>query len=435
MATSKEAPQQYKQPSRKGKKAWRKNVDVTEIQEGLEAVREEIIKGGVIAEKPPEELFILDTTGDAAIQKAYNKVQKPLKADEILARRSAVPAVDSRKRSLGVTDGVLGDRSKRRKGNGVSYKDYDRLKKRAYGGVQPSEDILERDRAPTHDPWEDVSQEDDPKFSYLEKRKPIKAPPTIKEAPISLLADAKQIPAVLKPKPGISYNPVFAEWNALLETEGQKELEAEKKRVAQAAEEARTQALIEAAKNEPEIYPTDDESAWEGFESGYSDAEYLNKKRPERKTPAERNKIKRRKEAERLAKHEAEMKKREKQAHHIRCIAKEISARNKQKSKALTLQPEPTFDSDSSQIDDTKLRRRKIGGHALPPAPSLELVLPDELQESLRLLKPEGNALKERFRSILVRGKVETRKPVQQARKKRISRVEKWTYKDFTVGA
>jgi nucleolar protein 53 len=39
------APQQYKQPSRKGKKAWRKNVDVSDIQEGLELVRDEVIKG------------------------------------------------------------------------------------------------------------------------------------------------------------------------------------------------------------------------------------------------------------------------------------------------------------------------------------------------------------------------------------------------------
>ena len=43
-----EAPQQHKQPSRKGKKAWRKNVDVTEIQEGLKEVRDEVIKGYVI---------------------------------------------------------------------------------------------------------------------------------------------------------------------------------------------------------------------------------------------------------------------------------------------------------------------------------------------------------------------------------------------------
>lgn len=38
-------PQQYKQPSRKGKKAWRKNVDVSEVEQGLEQLNEEIIKG------------------------------------------------------------------------------------------------------------------------------------------------------------------------------------------------------------------------------------------------------------------------------------------------------------------------------------------------------------------------------------------------------
>ncbi len=45
MASIEAAPAQYKQPSRKGKKAWRKNVDVTEIQSGLEEVRTEIIQG------------------------------------------------------------------------------------------------------------------------------------------------------------------------------------------------------------------------------------------------------------------------------------------------------------------------------------------------------------------------------------------------------
>lgn len=39
------APSQYKQPSRKGKKAWRKNVDVTDIQKGLEELNTQIIKG------------------------------------------------------------------------------------------------------------------------------------------------------------------------------------------------------------------------------------------------------------------------------------------------------------------------------------------------------------------------------------------------------
>lgn len=42
---SNEAPKQFTQPSRKGKKAWRKNVDVTEVQKGLEDLNEEVIRG------------------------------------------------------------------------------------------------------------------------------------------------------------------------------------------------------------------------------------------------------------------------------------------------------------------------------------------------------------------------------------------------------
>ncbi len=41
--------------------------------------------------------------------------------------------------------------------------------------------------------------------------------------------------------------------------------------------------------------------------------------------------------------------------------------------------------------------------------------------------------MKERFRSILVRGKIETRKPIQQPKKARRVFTEKWTYKDFKI--
>lgn len=40
-----EAPQSHSQPSRKGKKAWRKNVDVTDVQKGLAELNDEIITG------------------------------------------------------------------------------------------------------------------------------------------------------------------------------------------------------------------------------------------------------------------------------------------------------------------------------------------------------------------------------------------------------
>ena len=356
MAASVEAPQQYKQPSRKGKRAWRKNVDVSEIQEGLDNVREEVIKGGIIAEKASEALFTLDTTGSVAIQKAYNKIHKPLKSDQILAQRSAVPAVDGRKRS-GVTDGLVESSRKRRRGNGVSHKEYERLKDIAYGGETVPKDIIKTDGTPAYDPWEVVVDQQDPRFSYLEKPKRVKAPRTMKEAPISLVAGARPEPAVKKPYAGISYNPSFQDWDQLLTEEGAKEVEAEKKRLMEAEEERERLEKIAAAQDERDDIQTEDESAWEGFESEYEGEEWLTKRRPERKTPAERNKAKRRKEAERQAKWDAQMKKRAQQALQIKSIAQQVEAREGAKA-AAQVQAEG---SASEDVDDRVLRRRKLG--------------------------------------------------------------------------
>lgn len=63
----------------------------------------------------------------------------------------------------------------------------------------------------------------------------------------------------------------------------------------------------------------------------------------------------------------------------------------------------------------------------------LELILADELSENLRTLRPQGNLLGERFRNLLVNGKIETRKAVTQSKKPRRERLEKWSYKDWKL--
>ena len=79
------APATHTQPSRKGKKAWRKNVDISEVQQGLDDVRDEIIQtGGVIAEKDSDELFTTDIVGDPDVAKQLAG-KKLLKVDELLA--------------------------------------------------------------------------------------------------------------------------------------------------------------------------------------------------------------------------------------------------------------------------------------------------------------------------------------------------------------
>ena len=296
--------------------------------------------------------------------------------------------------------------------------------------------MIKSDDAPDYDPWAVIGLEEQtqhPRFSYLEKENPIRPPPTLREAPISLAKSKKAIPAIGTPKPGTSYNPTFQDWDALIISEGAKEVEAEKKRFHEAAvEQARLERIAAVAKevdrSEYDDLQTEEESAWEGFESEHEGA-HLTKKRPERKTPAERNRIKRRKERERREVWEKKEKEREKQQRQIA----EIIKRAKQDAKAMARTEEESSEEDA-EIDEQVLRRRRFGKDALPEPP-LELVLPDELPDSLRSLKPEGNLLRDRFRNILVRGKMETRKPIQQPKKKRRIVTEKWSFKDFAVPA
>ena len=225
---------------------------------------------------------------------------------------------------------------------------------------------MKTDEAPDYDPWAARPDEEkqDPKFSHLEKAKSIRPPPTIKEAPISLAASKGEVPAVPAPKPGTSYNPVFEDWDALLTSEGQKEVEAEKKRIREAALEQERLARIAAAQNEQEYdngVQTEEESAWEGFESDYEGAEWLKKKRSERKTPAERNRINRRKEAERREKWEKKEKEKEKQERRLAEIVR--VAKEEAKRRELVRIDGETAEVQE-EVDDRVLRRRKLGKDA-----------------------------------------------------------------------
>ncbi|KAH8912479.1 P60-like protein [Coniochaeta sp. PMI_546] len=430
-----EAPQQFKQPSRKGKKAWRKNVDVTDVQKGLEERVEQIIQGGVVAEKESKDLFTLDVAGDKAISKKLPKKQKNLRADEIIAQRSAVPAVSLRKRpGDGVTDGVLPE--KRQRTTYVTQKELIRIRKVADGTHETTVHIEEA----TYDPWsvappaatkiEPAKLNDD--FSIKAPTKP-NAPPTLHHKPIPLTASGKAPAAVPKPKGGYSYNPAFNDYEQRLLEESEKVVEAERKRLAaleadrlKAEAAARSAAEAEAAEARADMSEWDEDSAWEGLESGGEELS-VKAKRPERKTQAQRNKIKRRKEEERRKKAEEAQRKKEEQAKRIEELADEVVER--ERARALE---KLEMSDDESEVDDAELRRKQLGKFRLPEK-DLELVLPDELQDSLRLLKPEGNLLKDRYRSLLVRGKLEARRNIPFRKKANRKVTEKWTHKDFRL--
>ncbi|KAI9848076.1 MAG: hypothetical protein M1837_001178 [Sclerophora amabilis] len=367
MAASIEGPKQHSQPSRKNKRAWRKNVDISEVQEGLENVREEVLQGGIIAEKPSTELFTFDSTGNKGIQRANHKAHKPLKADEILGQRSAVPAIDTHKRSSKTTDGVLEPSAKRQRRGKISYKELERLRNIAHGSATVSKDVAKQSGNADYDPWDQGALEEttakDPMFSFLEPPEPIKEPMTLKRAPISLAASGKQVPAVKAPLAEVSYNPDSAAYFAAFTREGDKEVEAEGKRLRQAEQDREKQEKIAAAmmddsdqgSNVDDNAEEDDESAWEGVQSDTEDNDWRNSRRPERKTQAQRNKIKRRKETESKVLWEKQMRKRMQQADQATNIAKAIDARNS------TVSSRPADTSEIQDGDDMLLRRRRLG--------------------------------------------------------------------------
>ncbi|KAF1937725.1 P60-like protein [Clathrospora elynae] len=424
MADTEAAPAQYKQPSRKGKKAWRKNVDVTQIQSGLEDVRGQIISGGVIAEKTSDQLFAVDIIGSTEIQKSVAKRHKPLKVDQILAQRSAVPAVDTRKRLSDIADD-----GKRKKAK-VSGKEYDRLRAIAYGGEQVKKDLIQSGNA-EFDPWAVQEVKKDPRFTFLEEKKSKVEPITLKRAPISQAKDGKPIPSVRKPAGGKSYNPLLEDWQNEFSRECDKAVELEKKRLQEAREEAERmeRAAVESESDSGE------ESVWESEWEGFSENEdnENKKKRPERKSLTQRNKIKRRKEAERKATHDKKMKAKEQQVQEIKRLAKSVD--EKEKARAIIQQALALKNAELSTEDDgeeVELRKKQFGKAPLMEAP-LEVVLPDELRDSLRLLKPEGNLLKDRFRNMMLQGKVEARRQIPYAKQKKYTVSEKWSYKDWKL--
>ena len=99
------------------------------------------------------------------------------------------------------------------------------------------------------------------------------------------------------------------------------------------------------------------------------------------------------------------------------------------KSKRKQISNLPAILSQISTVRPSVARQKKV--KELPIAP-LELQLSDELAESLRLLKPEGNLFRDRYRSLVERGIVEPRfAPNKKGRKYALKYVEKYDYKHW----
>jgi nucleolar protein 53 len=317
---------------------------------------------------PSDALFTTDATGSGAIHAQYNQKHKLLKADQILALRSAIPAVESHKRSGGspnVTNGIV---PKKRRTNNVSHREYHRLRKIAYGGESVYKDVVKANGAAAYDPWEEKPVVKPKEFDFLEEKQPVVTPATLRHEPVSLAANGRQVKAVRRPAQEKSYNPTADDWVRRFDREGQKEVDAERKRLDAEEKEREKQERIAKAQEEEEQekqWDSEWESEWEGIASGPEDApEWSTKKRPERKTKTQRNKIKRRKEEEALKKHEAKEKIKRQQAEQLKAISKQVQENERLRQEKLLSTALVPADDSSDDSEDVPLKRIQPFGKA-----------------------------------------------------------------------
>lgn len=464
-----------KQTSRKGKKAWRKNIDLEELNEGLDTAREnERQFGSKTLEQAGDALFTVDTAGTSGDVETYHskKKEKRLKSAEILARRSAVP-------------GVIGKKTKKEKKMSKELLDM-LLKKAGRRDVDDklTEAALQADsvmETPVYDAWGEapsaapvaskkvtataskvvkprsefqgfpqsakkMSKNAGSRVAHMPKsaaptnimratfangdhreatsrtRSTVR-PVTLDHKPLVFGASDKAIPV---PHEGQSYNPTMESWQALLKEELVKEEALEEERLQLEADQARVQHLMDTLEDHEDKQmeyssgEEEEEASDEELEGGSVGLSINAPAREKRKTVTKRRQMREHKDRERVRK---QMKKEMQKIHEqMLQLAKrsEKSEQEKQDLKDLLAGGEAA----------EKVRTRRYGKYDILE-PTLDVKLSGELEDSLRRLKPEGSLMRDRFRSLQQRGKIEARKRHNLKPKYKKKVTEKWSFKDF----
>lgn len=390
-------PQQASQSSRKGKKAWRKNVNIDDISQGLQDKRERLIALGDSEINGDDDFFIIDNDGDEKIKNNLNKEGKKLKSHEILVNKSKVkPLAIERNNKAPVS----------------KYK-VNKLMKLA-GRVQGESGLkarVEKDgivKGGNVDPWA-TEEAPTPQPASHEITKPSHAPKTIRRAPISL-GKEEDIDA------GKSYNPSLESWKSLINKEFDLENEKEIKRQQIKEYQEKIQNLI-LNSTENEVDDSEDDQISEQEESDQQLEDYklsLNKPTEVKiKTKAKRNK---------QIKHKKRVELEEK--------LKQLKAQLNDLNKLEEINNEAQQPVEYSYTGKDSKRTKKLFKYDSIQRP-LEVKLSDELTNNLKNVKPEGNLFYDQMIELQQSGKIESRIPVAKKRKYAQKFTEKWSYKDF----
>ncbi|CAH1773258.1 unnamed protein product [Owenia fusiformis] len=413
-----------KRLSKNKKKTWKK-TDVQDVEDHLEDQRLQERTGGLLAEKTDEQLFFVDSTKpveEPVPAKRSRRDPKPLKCHSAL-----LP--DPRIKPARVAHNIRRDNLKRKCAKKVSDIQNDVLsptrKEALHNQVNAKLNRQTRIRSKKITPhakfdlWggeiDQTKQEDDDHFATVTRKKPVKLPSYHNKKPSSL-------PAVEVALPGASYNPTYDDHQQLLHVANKvevKKLKVEEKILRQTdhmfpkADKAPTKQdhLQEMSAG---LYEEEDDS------EGEEDTEYTSinpaVRRDKKKTPQTRRKEKERKAKETQLKLEKLKRKKDTELFRIKSIQKDVTKSIKQHSEKMAKQ--------QTKRAERKDKTQRLGSNKFE-APETELKLSDELVGSLRLLKPEGNLLEDRYKSMQKRNIIEPRKRVKVYRKYKLKDYKK----------
>jgi len=455
-----EPPKRRKNASKKNKKSWRKNTDIDDVDEFLEDQRLEQRLGGSFDQRQDDELFVVDKgvkeSGKALAQPISRRAarKKAAKEKPFKCFQSLLPDVEV---APHVTPGtrrnpVLVAKEKKLKEKGVvKAKERIAKKHKAQAAVTvAANNKAQETRRRTDfdfDLWnEDVTSAvganevkssewlgEDTKVHTLlyTRKKAVRAPGKAKAR--------TKLAAVETPAGGESYNPSFKDHQDILFRATLTELKKERvqnnvdfhttrmfpARPPTDAERVKelTEGLFDDKEEEPsneKAEETGDEKSAKGDDVDDDDDDKEKKGNKPKTRKQKRDERKRR-----VQELKADKVKRDKVLEHDFTRLKSIK-------KALA--------AEEDEVEANKVKKAKTKEEKLTKAatlsnykfeePEVDIKLSEELTGNLRNLKPEGNILTDRFKSLQKRNLIETRvkqKIKKKARNKRI--VEKRNHK------
>lgn len=420
-----------------------------EVDQFLEDVRlQERTSGGLLSEAPDDRLFFVDTGfKEKALKRKPSRLQrkslllkKPLRVDLVLENTSKVPAPKDV-----LAHQVPNAKKLRRKeqlweklvAQGELPREVRKAQARALrppaAKAQPGpQDTAER---PFYDLWAADNPLDrplvgqDPFFLEQTKKKGVKRPPRLHVRP-------SQVPAVEVTPAGASYNPTFEDHQSLLlaahEVELQRQREAEKlerQLALPSAEQAATQESVFREMCEGLLEESDEEGEpgqGEGPEGGAAEASPT-PARPagaEKKTEQQRRREKaaRTQRVQQAALRAARL--RHQELFRLRGIKAQVARRLAELARRRELRR-------ARRLAEAHKPRRL--GRLKYQTPDIDVQLSSELSDSLRTLKPEGNILRDRFKSFQRRNMIEPRERAKFKRKYKVKLVEKRAFREIQL--